>query len=95
MGKTTIVDPIDSVGDIFNKSLNDEEASDMIKELTDKEIRDAMFDINDLKLLGQMGILLVSSRKHGLLLVRMFSLLLKSSLCLANCLKRSILLSLL
>ena len=54
-GKEQPVDDLDSVGDIFTKKLPNEEAMKMIREVTDLEIKEAMFDIDDNREAGPDG----------------------------------------
>ena len=43
------------MGDIFTNRLSDVDAMDMVQEVTDKEIKDAMFDIENCKAPGLDG----------------------------------------
>ena len=55
LGKAVTVVHIDLVGDIFTNRLSDVDALDMVKEVTDKEIKEAMFDIDNYKAPGPDG----------------------------------------
>ena len=55
LGRAENVDHIDYVGDIFTTTLTDDEAVDMIRDVTDNEIKKAMFDIDNCKALGPNG----------------------------------------
>ncbi|GJZ51477.1 RNA-directed DNA polymerase, eukaryota, reverse transcriptase zinc-binding domain protein [Tanacetum coccineum] len=55
LGKVCTVSPIEDSDNLFSKKLTDEEANWMIREDTDKEIKDAMFNIGDNKAPGPDG----------------------------------------
>ncbi|GJS80119.1 RNA-directed DNA polymerase, eukaryota, reverse transcriptase zinc-binding domain protein [Tanacetum coccineum] len=54
-GNNYTVSPIKDTADLFPKKLTEEEASWMIREVTDNEIKDAMFNIGDNKAPGPNG----------------------------------------
>ncbi|XP_071697802.1 uncharacterized protein [Rutidosis leptorrhynchoides] len=47
--------PVDEIGDIFSKKLSNAEALEMVRHVTNDEIRSAMFDIDDNKASGPDG----------------------------------------
>ncbi|XP_071739002.1 uncharacterized protein [Rutidosis leptorrhynchoides] len=55
LGEARDVQPMDNLGDIFTKSLSFEEANAMVVEMTDSEIKKAIFDIDSDKASGPDG----------------------------------------
>ncbi|GJY89293.1 RNA-directed DNA polymerase, eukaryota, reverse transcriptase zinc-binding domain protein [Tanacetum coccineum] len=55
LGKSYQVDHVDSLWDIFTTTLNSDEANDMVREVSDIEIKDVMFGIGDCKAPGPDG----------------------------------------
>ncbi|GJR09099.1 hypothetical protein Tco_0791751 [Tanacetum coccineum] len=55
LGVARPVSPLDQLGDIVQKKLSIEDAKEMIVEVTDKEIKDAIFDIDSAKDSGPDG----------------------------------------
>ncbi|GKC20252.1 RNA-directed DNA polymerase, eukaryota, reverse transcriptase zinc-binding domain protein, partial [Tanacetum coccineum] len=49
LGKSSQVDYVDSLGSVFSAILSIDEANDMVKEVSDTEIKDVMFGIGDCK----------------------------------------------
>ncbi|GJR87109.1 RNA-directed DNA polymerase, eukaryota, reverse transcriptase zinc-binding domain protein [Tanacetum coccineum] len=49
LGQSQHVEPLGELEGIFTNTLSHEEALDMVKDVTDKETKNAMFDINDYK----------------------------------------------
>ncbi|GJZ55471.1 RNA-directed DNA polymerase, eukaryota, reverse transcriptase zinc-binding domain protein [Tanacetum coccineum] len=54
-GSSFHVSPLSSLGDIALLKLTETEATDMIKDVSDKEIKEALFDINSSKVVGPDG----------------------------------------
>nr|GEU79955.1 hypothetical protein [Tanacetum cinerariifolium] len=55
LGTTYFVSPLSSMGDIVKLNLPEEEALDMIRDVSDKEIKEALFDIDSSKAAGPNG----------------------------------------
>ncbi|GKC98183.1 hypothetical protein Tco_1168458 [Tanacetum coccineum] len=55
LGQESLVRSLDEMGDIFSTKLSNKDASFMVREVTDNEIKTAMFGINDNKAPGPNG----------------------------------------
>nr|GEW43884.1 hypothetical protein [Tanacetum cinerariifolium] len=55
LGNKSNVDILDDCDDLFSTTLNQDDAVDMIREVSNKEIKNAIFDIRDNKALGPDG----------------------------------------
>ncbi|XP_071727374.1 uncharacterized protein [Rutidosis leptorrhynchoides] len=65
LGSTDNVISLNEVGDIFTNKLSRSVADKMVMEVTDNEIKDAMFSIDSTKAAGPDGYSSHFSRKHG------------------------------
>nr|GEV37448.1 hypothetical protein [Tanacetum cinerariifolium] len=79
LGEAKPVQPLTSVGEIMKTTLSEEDVDHMIIEVYDKEIKEALFDIESNKAPGQMFFLHASLKKLGSVLGRMFAKLLRNS----------------
>ncbi|KAL2481736.1 Uncharacterized protein Adt_34702 [Abeliophyllum distichum] len=82
LGTENTCDPLDP--NVFSNGprISDQQSTDLEKCFSAQEIKEALFDIDDDKSPGRMGILRVSLRKHGRRLGMMFVGLFKNSLIL-------------
>nr|GEW37747.1 hypothetical protein [Tanacetum cinerariifolium] len=65
LGTTFPVSPLNSMCDIVKFKLSEAESLDMIIEIDDEEIKEALFDTDSSKAAGLMVLLLVSSKRNG------------------------------
>ncbi|XP_071728479.1 uncharacterized protein [Rutidosis leptorrhynchoides] len=72
LGKVDSVTPIEDMGNIFSVTLDSNEANAMVVEISNSEIKDAIFDIDSEKAAGPYGYTSnFFKKKHGILLVMM------------------------